>query len=30
MDNPGVEKFYMKIGFKRDECFEMGKRLVED
>ncbi len=29
-DNAGVEKFYEKIGYKRDDVIEMGKRLIPD
>jgi ribosomal protein S18 acetylase RimI-like enzyme len=28
--NAGVEKFYEKIGYKRDDVIEMGKRLIPD
>jgi ribosomal protein S18 acetylase RimI-like enzyme len=29
-DNGKVEKFYEKIGYQRDACIEMGKRLIPD
>jgi ribosomal protein S18 acetylase RimI-like enzyme len=29
-DNAGVEKFYEKLGYKRDDVIEMGKRLIPD
>ena len=29
-ENAGVEKFYEKLGYKRDEVIEMGKRLIPD
>jgi len=29
-DNSKVEKFYENIGYKRDACIEMGKRLIPD
>jgi len=29
-ENAGVEKFYAKIGYKRDDVIEMGKRLIPD
>jgi ribosomal protein S18 acetylase RimI-like enzyme len=29
-DNQKAEDFYMSIEYKRDECFEMGKRLIPD
>jgi len=29
-DNPDALNFYHKIGYKTDEVFSMGKRLVED
>jgi ribosomal protein S18 acetylase RimI-like enzyme len=29
-ENAGVEKFYEKIGYKRDDIIEMGKRLIPD
>jgi ribosomal protein S18 acetylase RimI-like enzyme len=29
-DNGKVEKFYKKIGYSRDACIEMGKRLIPD
>jgi ribosomal protein S18 acetylase RimI-like enzyme len=29
-DNAGVEKFYDKLGYKRDDVIEMGKRLIPD
>ncbi len=29
-DNAGVEKFYEKIGYRRDDVVEMGKRLIPD
>jgi ribosomal protein S18 acetylase RimI-like enzyme len=29
-DNAAVEGFYEKIGYKRDACIEMGKRLIPD
>ena len=28
--NTGAERFYEKIGYTRDEVFEMGKRLIPD
>lgn len=30
IDNAKVEKFYEKLGYKRDEVIEMGKRLIQD
>jgi ribosomal protein S18 acetylase RimI-like enzyme len=29
-ENAGVEKFYEKLGYKRDDVIEMGKRLIPD
>jgi len=29
-DNGKVEKFYEKLGYSRDACIEMGKRLIPD
>ncbi len=29
-DNARVEKFYEKLGYKRDDVIEMGKRLIPD
>lgn len=29
-ENQGVEKFYEKLGYARDACIEMGKRLIPD
>jgi len=29
-ENQGVEKFYEKLGYSRDACIEMGKRLIPD
>jgi ribosomal protein S18 acetylase RimI-like enzyme len=29
-DNAVVEKFYEKLGYKRDDVIEMGKRLIPD
>jgi len=29
-DNGKVESFYEKIGYQRDACIEMGKRLIPD
>jgi ribosomal protein S18 acetylase RimI-like enzyme len=29
-DNGKVEQFYEKIGYQRDACTEMGKRLIPD
>jgi len=29
-DNGKVEKFYEKLGYERDACIEMGKRLIPD
>jgi ribosomal protein S18 acetylase RimI-like enzyme len=29
-ENAGVEKFYEKLGYKRDDVIEMGKRLILD
>jgi ribosomal protein S18 acetylase RimI-like enzyme len=29
-ENPGVEKFYERLGYKRDDVIEMGKRLIPD
>lgn len=28
--NTGAERFYAKIGYQREEVFEMGKRLIPD
>ncbi len=29
-ENAGVERFYEKLGYKRDDVIEMGKRLTPD